>query len=318
MDLQGKTVAVIGTSSTGTQVVSALSRTSCRLKVFQRTPQWIFPIPNRAYRDWERGLMKRLPWLNKAIALYYEKTLENLLGNSVIHDGWQRRFVNVLARWNLSRVRNPELRWKLTPKDQPLCRRIVMSGDYYEALQRNNVELIVERIDHVIPQGIVDETGELHTADVIILATGYKTLEYMRPMEIVGDTGRTLSQYWENGPRGYMSVMIPGLPNFFMLSGPHCPYGNFSAITQTEIEVDYILQCMDLLATGHASRLAPTDDATDRFNAWVKERARTTIWTSGCRSWYLSEQGLPMNWPGSPAEFRRALAKPALADFELA
>lgn len=318
VDLNGKTVAVIGTSSTGTQVVSALSRTPCRLKVFQRTAQWIFPIPNRSYREWERSLMKRLPWLNTAIALYYEKSLENLLGNSVIRNGWQRRFVNAMVRWNLSTVKDPVLRRKLTPKDQPLCRRIVMSGDYYRALQRDNVELIVDRIARVTPQGVVDTNGTLHPVDVIILATGYKTLEYMRPMEIIGDTGRTLSQYWETGPRAYKSVMIPGLPNFFMLSGPHCPYGNFSAITQTEIEVDYILKCVDLLVTGRASRVAPTDQATDRFNAWVRESARRTIWVSGCRSWYLSEEGLPMNWPGTPSEFRVALSEPELADLELA
>lgn len=317
VDLRGKIVAVIGTSSTGTQVVSALSATPCTLKVFQRTAQWIFPIPNRAYHEWERRLMKRMPWLNEAIALYYEKALENVLGNSVIHDGWQRRLVNALVRWNLGTVKDPVLRKKLTPKDQPLCRRIVMSGEYYRALQRDNVELIVERIARVTPQGVVDANGILHAVDVIILATGYKTLEYMRPMEVVGDTGRTLGQYWENGPRAYKSVMVPGLPNFFMLSGPHCPYGNFSAITQTEIEVDYILKCVDLLATGRARRVAPTDEATDRFNAWVKESARRTIWVSGCRSWYLSEDGLPMNWPGTPSDFRAALREPVLDELEL-
>lgn len=318
VDLRDKTVAVIGTSSTGTQVVSALARTSCRLKVFQRSAQWIFPVPNRSYSEWERELMKRAPWLNELVARYYEKSLENLLGSSVINDGWQRRFVNAMVRWNLSRVKDPELRRKLTPKDRPLCRRIVMSGDYYSALQRENVELIVDRIARVVPEGIVDGEGTLHRVDVIILATGYKTLEYMRPMEITGPGGRTLSQYWQAGPRAYKSVMIPGLPNFFMLSGPHCPYGNFSAITQTEIEVEYILKCVDLLARGKARRVMPTEDATERFNAWVKQAARNTIWVSGCRSWYLSEEGLPMNWPGTPAQFRAALREPDLKDLEIA
>lgn len=317
VDLRDKTIAVIGTSSTGTQVVSALAKTPCRLKVFQRTAQWIFPIPNRSYGQWERRLMKRLPWLNEAVARYYEKSLENLLGNSVIGDGWQRRFVNAMVRWNLSRVKDPGLRKKLTPRDQPLCRRIVMSGDYYDALQQSHVELLVDRIERITPEGIVDERGELHRVDVILLATGYKTLEYMRPMEIVGHAGRTLSQYWQDGPRAYKSVMIPGLPNFFMLSGPHCPYGNFSAITQTEIEVQYILQCVDLLASGRARRVMPTDEATNRFNEWVAKAARNTIWVSGCRSWYLSDEGLPMNWPGTPAQFRSALREPVLEDLEL-
>lgn len=318
VELRDKTIAVVGTSSTGTQVVSALARTPCRLKVFQRSAQWIFPIPNRSYSEWERELMKRAPWLNELVARYYEKSLENLLGSAVIHDGWQRRFVNAMVRWNLARVKDPELRRRLTPKDRPLCRRIVMSGDYYGALQRDNVELIVDRIARVVPEGIVDGDGTLHRVDVIILATGYKTLEYMRPMEITGHEGRTLSQYWQDGPRAYKSVMIPGLPNFFMLSGPHCPYGNFSAITQTEIEVEYILKCVDLVVRGKARRLMPTEDATERFNAWVKQAARDTIWVSGCRSWYLSEEGLPMNWPGTPAQFRAALREPDLKDLEIA
>jgi cation diffusion facilitator CzcD-associated flavoprotein CzcO len=318
VDLHGKTIAVVGTSSTGTQVVSALATTPCRLKVFQRSAQWIFPIPNRSYREWERRLMKRFPWLNEALALYYEKSLENLLGNSVIRDGWQRRFVNAMVRWNLGTVKDPQLRRKLTPQDRPLCRRIVMSGDYYRALQRDNVELIVDRIARVVPEGIVDDAGALHRVDVIVLATGYKTLEYMRPMEIVGAAGRTLSQYWQDGPRAYKSVMIPGLPNFFMLSGPHCPYGNFSAITQTEIEVEYILKCVDLLVSGKARRVMPTDAATERFNSWVKDAARNTIWVSGCRSWYLSDEGLPMNWPGTPAQFRSALRAPEIKDLDLA
>lgn len=318
VDLQNKAIAVIGTSSTGTQVVSALARTNCRLKVFQRTPQWIFPIPNRSYSGWERLLMQRWPWLNEAVALYYEKTLENLLGNSVIHDGLQRRFVGAMVRRHLNTVKDARLREKLTPKDQPLCRRIVMSGEYYQALQKDHVELVTERIARVSPEGIVDEHGALHRVDVIILATGYKTLEYVRPMEVIGDTGRRLSDYWKEGPRAYKSIMIPGLPNFFMLSGPHCPYGNFSAITQTEIEVDYIMKCIDLLRTGRLRRVTPTDQATDRFNAWVREAAKQTIWVSGCKSWYLSEQGLPMNWPGTPGDFRAALKTPALEDFDMA
>jgi hypothetical protein len=68
---------------------------------------------------------------------------------------------------------------------------------------------------------------------------------------------------------------------------------------------------------GRAAALAPTDDATDRFNAALAEAMANTIWVTGCRSWYLDANGKPATWPWSFDRFAAELAAPDLHDFEI-
>jgi cation diffusion facilitator CzcD-associated flavoprotein CzcO len=316
--LEDKRVAVIGTGSTGAQITAALAGEVKAFKLFQRTPQWILPVPNHSYSRMARAAFVRSPALNRLAYQAYERLFETTFGTAVVKDGWQRRVIGALCRLNLRLgVRDPDLRRRLTPDYQPMCKRLIMSGSFYPALQRPGAELVTEPIARAQEDGIVTADGTLHQVDVIVLATGFDFHAYMRPMEIIGEGGVTLAQAWSDGPRAYRTVSLPGFPNLFMLMGPHSPVGNQSLVAIAEVQANYALHFIELLRRGTVASVAPTSEATDQFNAQMRAAMPGTVWTTGCVSWYIGRDGLPELWPWTPAHHREMLREPELADSEL-
>ena len=158
--------------------------------------------------------------------------------------------------------------------------------------------------------------GRLHELDVLVLATGFNAHQFMRPMQVVGRDGTTLEEAWSPKPWAYRSVSIPGFPNFFMVVGPHSPIGNFSVIEISEYQVAYILQLIEQVRSGACREISATAEATDRFNDAIRGAMKGTIWVTGCRSWYLDEDGIPATWPWTVQRFRQEMTHPDLADFE--
>lgn len=309
----GKRVAVIGTGSTGVQIVCGLAPTAQRLTLFQRSAQWVVPFPNRPYSKMADPLRKRLPILGR---LAYEtyRALYELLLHALVRPGWQRTLLGEACRANLRTVRDPELRRKLTPDYQPMCRRLILSGGFYRAMQRDNVDLVTDAIDHVEQRGIVTADGVLHEVDVIALATGFDAHAYMRPMRLTGQDGITIDKAWADAPRAHLTVAMPGFPNLFMLMGPHSPVGNYSIIAVAETQADHILGWIDRWRRGQFDSVAPTQAATDKFNAEMRQAMPGTVWTTGCTSWYLGADGLPELWPWTPARYRARLGAPPIPD----
>jgi cation diffusion facilitator CzcD-associated flavoprotein CzcO len=314
--LEGRRVAVVGTGSTGAQIVCALAGVAERLLVFQRTAQWILPAPNMPYSPLTRRLFERFPTLNRIAYRVYQASLEIVLGGASTRPGWQRRAIDTVCRLNLRLgVRDPELRRRLRPDYEPMCKRLIMSADFYPAMQRPGVELVTDRIERAEPHGVVTSDGRLHAIDVIVLATGFHAHEYMRPMELIGNGGLTLAEAWADGPRAYRTVALPGFPNFFMLLGPHSPIGNQSLVAVAESQADYVMQWVEEIRRGRVAAAAPTPDATAQFNDDMRRAMPGTVWATGCKSWYLGADGVPELWPWTPARHREMLREPVEADF---
>ncbi|MBB4854424.1 hypothetical protein HNP40_001811 [Mycobacteroides chelonae] len=199
-----------------------------------------------------------------------------------------------------------------------MCKRLVMSGSFYTAVQRPNVSLVVDPIERIVPEGVVTENNaELHDLDVLILATGFDAHAFMRPMTITGRDDITLGQAWAEGPRAYKTVAIPGFPNFFTIMGPHSPVGNSSLIAIAETQVNYITQWIQRWQTGDFDTAEPTNESTVQFYADVRAAMPDTIWTSGCTSWYLGQDSTPELWPWLPQRHRTVLARPDASEFIL-
>jgi cation diffusion facilitator CzcD-associated flavoprotein CzcO len=179
------------------------------------------------------------------------------------------------------------------------------------------VDLVTERIERVEPRGVVTADGVLHELDVLVLATGYDAHTYMRPMELIGPGGVTLEEAWRDGPYAYRSVALPGFPNFFMLQGPHSPFGNQSIVTVAESQTDYVLRFVRMFAEGRFDAAEPTAEATARYNEEMRAALPNTVWTTGCKSWFLGKNGLPELWPWRPERHREMLREVALHEFEL-
>lgn len=188
VSLPDKRIGLIGTGSTGVQITAELGGTVRQLKVFQRTAQWVYPLPNPHYSKLARAALSRWPALNALPYRFWGLFVRVMFGRAPIRPGWQRRLMQAECRWNLRlSVRDPELRAKLTPTYQPMCKRQVMAGHFYRSVQQPGVEVITDGIDHIEPRGIVTADGTLHELDLLVYATGFDARAYVRPLG--GDRG---------------------------------------------------------------------------------------------------------------------------------
>jgi len=316
--LDGRRIGVVGTGSTAVQIVSALVDRVAKLSMFQRTAQWVMPQENPAYSEAERAEFRRDPEALRALYRNLSELFSQSFSNAVVDAGSpQMKLIEDACRLNLEQsVRDPELREKLRPSYRAACKRLVISPDFYQAIQRPNAELVTAGIERVETGGVRTRDGRLHELDVLVLATGFRADRFMRPTEVVGRGGRRLDDAWSERPVAYLSISIPGFPNLFMLNGPNGPVGNFSLIEVAELQIAYILQLALLLRSGRCREISPTEEATARFDAERVEAAKRTIWSTGCRSWYLDDRGIPASWPFTFDRFRAEMAAPKLEAYE--
>lgn len=311
--LEGQRIGVIGTGSTAVQMMTPLSEVASRVTMFQRTAQWIMPVGNMAYsprQRWMAGLFPIIPRLKRA---FYQRMFDQF-SVGVTEDGRMRDRIRKGCQANLERIRDPELRRKLTPDYEPACKRLVMSKDFYRTMQKPNVGLVTDPIERAEPRGLVTSDGALHALDVLVMATGFDPMAWGVD-HVVGAEGQSLSEAWAAGTRTYRSVAMPGFPNCFMLVGPHSPIGNISIIDVSETQSRYILQCIERLRSGAARALDARPEAAETFNVALREAMKTTVWVTGCNSWYLDPDGIPIAWPWSAQRFRKELRKPRFEDY---
>lgn len=315
IDLRGRKVGVLGNGSSGVQIISTLARDKVDLTVFMRTPQWVFPLPNRRYGELERRLVRTVPWIGRRAGAFFKWFFEHVFAEAVIRPGWQRRLLSWACRRNLAGIKDAALRAKLTPDFQPLCKRMVMSADFYPALQQPNVTLVREDIDRIDETGVWTKDGAHHPLDVLVMATGFWTRAYGRPLELTNAEGKTLTEEWGKEVRAHQSVHVPGFPNYMIVGGPLSPRGNFSAIAYSEAIVDHIVRFIQICEDRGIVAATAREEAYRRFKRDNNAKMADTIWVTGCQSWYLDDQGEPENWTGTPDEFREMLREPDMEDF---
>ena len=313
--LEGKRIGVVGNGSTGVQMMAPLSTVASHLTLFQRTPQWIFPVGNKPYSEGERKWTRRLPFLGSVTRAFYKRAFDKA-SVGVTEEGYWRRSMAKGCREHLAKVKDPELRQKLTPDYEPGCKRLIMSTNFYPTVQKEHVAVVTERIERIEPRGVVTEDGQLHELDVLVLATGFRPHDW-GISHVVGAEGLSLKEAWAQGPRTYRSITLPGFPNYFMIVGPNSPIGNISIIDVSETQTQYILDCIEHVAAAEGKVLVPKREAAEVFQASLREAMKGTVWVTGCNSWYIDPDGNPTLWPWSAHHFHQVMRKPEFADFEL-
>ncbi|WP_293057872.1 NAD(P)/FAD-dependent oxidoreductase [Mycobacterium sp.] len=317
--LAGARVGVIGTGSSAVQITGAVTDVVGELHLFQRTPQWILPVDNpptdpadrERYRADPQILVQLREQLNAAFVRSFANAVVDVESNAL-------KVLQDVARANLEdNVADPRLREKLRPDYRAGCKRLIISPNFYAAIQQPQARLVTERIAGVEPDGVRTVDGHLHHLDVLVLATGFRVDRFLRPIEVVGRGAVRLDDVWGQRPFAYLSVSVPDFPNLFMLNGPNGPVGNFSLIDVAEAQIDYLMQLIGLLADGRCRQVSASSEATARFEADRLEAAKKTVWVTGCRSWYLDDRGVPVAWPWSFGRFREVMTRPDLADYEL-
>ena len=312
LSIRGRRVAVIGTGSSGVQIVTAAGSVAARVMHFQRTAQWIFPIFNHRYSRAAKSILTRLPMLNN---LTYRSTRRVVggTGRVMLRDGWERRVADLGCRLHLRTVRDLELRRSLLPTYEVGCKRLVLSSGYYRAIQRDNADLVTSGIERIEASGIRTVDGKLHEADVIVFATGFQF--YRPPQGITGLGGVTLEEAWGASPRTYRTVAVAGFPNFFLINGP--PIAQTSLCAAAETQADYVVKWIELLSHGDILAATPKQEKQKQFEDAMVERFPQTTWLTGCDSYYLGGDGTPLALPFSYPELQHLLGQPDLDDFDL-
>lgn len=321
LSLDGKRVGIIGNGSTGVQIVADVASRVSSLVHFQRSPQWIMPAEDFAYTPEQQADFRAHPEKLRDIRLHSDFWEYLTQFNTAVlnPDSPEMRQIEEFAAKSLDdRVADPELRAKLRPNYRAGCRRLIISPNYYEEIQRPHVTVETTGIERVEANGVRMKDGRFHELDILVLATGFQTDRFIRPTEVIGRNGRSLDDAWEDRPQAYYSISVPDFPNFFMINGPSAPIGNFALIDVAEKQWGYIEQLLDLLRSGQAKEVAVTSQAAEDYETRRREAAKSTIYASGCVSWYLDKGGVPLLWPWSYTVFIDEMVKPKLEDYELA
>lgn len=319
VDLSAKRVVVIGNAASAVQFVPQIAPLVTELTIFQRSANWLMPRKDRLYAPRTQRLLTRIP----ALAKLYHKTQWFVFGEMQLTPLMKQvKPVQVLARWkslaHLRRqVRDPALRAKLVPQYPIGAKRVLFNDDYYPALSRSNVHLVTDGIERIEAAGMRSKTGELHAADVIIYATGFKSTDFLAPMEIIGRGGLRLRDEWRNGARAYLGVTVAGLPNFFLLYGPNTNLGHNSILVMIEAQVGYILDAMRKMQAGGIRRIDVKRQVQDDYNRALQVDLKNSVWSTIGTSWYqLADGTITNNWPHSTIRYRRLLREANLEDYE--
>jgi cation diffusion facilitator CzcD-associated flavoprotein CzcO len=317
-DLRGKRVAVIGTGASAIQFVPQIAPKVAKLDLFQRTPPWILPKPDREMSARERWLMERVPgmhWLRRT-GLYWR--LESR-AYPLIHDAPRISALgeNIAKRFIAKTIPDPALRAKVTPDYRLGCKRVLLSNDYYPALTRPNVELITDGIERIEPSGIRTRDGALREVDALILGTGFRVADYLSPVKIVGRGGRELNDEWRERLQSYLGITVSGFPNLFLLMGPGTGLGHNSMIFMIEAQARYAAQSIASLARSGVAFMDVRADAQQAFTDELERKNASTVWASGCSSWYRTPNGGLVTWPGFTFDYWRRTRHVDWSDYEL-
>ena len=319
VDLSNKRVGIIGTGSTGVQVITATAPVAKHLTVFQRSAQYVVPIGNTPQDDATIAEQKANYdniWnqvKNSVVAFGFEESVKPAETASpeererVFEAAWQRgggfyfmfgTFCDIATsqvandaaadfiKGKIKKiVKDPKVAEKLTPKDlyakRPLC-----GNNYYEVYNRDNVTLADVKADPIAeftPNGIRLESGEEHELDIVIFATGFDAVDgnYVK-MDLRGRGGVTMRDTWKEGPLGYLGMMEVDFPNFFMILGPNGPFTNLPPSIETQVE--WIADTICAMEEEGVQSVEPTVEARDAWVGTCREIADMTLFPKA-ESW---------------------------------
>jgi 4-hydroxyacetophenone monooxygenase len=295
LDLSGKRVAVVGNGASAMQIVPAIAEEVEHLTVFQRSNHWVAP-----FEKFKIPISPELRQLIQTCPIYFAWYWARLFwqfGDKVIEalrvdPDWPHPERSVNARNDAHRAYftryiesfladRPDLLEKVVPTYPPFGKRILLDNGWYEAIRRDNVELVAGGVAEVRPHGVVTEGGEEYDGfDVLVWATGFESTRFIASMDVTGRDGTTLREEWDDdNPRAYLGVAVPGFPNFFMLGGPNTFPGSGSFTYFNEVQMQYIRGILTRMFEEDLREVEVKRDTYERYNEKVDEVHARTVWT---------------------------------------
>jgi cyclohexanone monooxygenase len=343
VDFTDKRVAVVGTGSSGVQVIPEIAKQAGAVTVFQRTASYSLPSANgpldlaeeaavkEDYRAF-RAANRKLPAASGSLRQLRTQSALDVSADErdvAFEDGWRRggfAFTRTFPDLMLNRdanklaadfarakirsiVNDPETAELLSPKIVIGCKRMCIDSGYFETFNRDNVRLVdvgTEPISAISADGL--RVGyEHHPVDSIVFATGFDAMTGpLLRLDIRGAQGRTLAESWRAGPATYLGLGVSGFPNLFMINGPGSPSVLTNMVVSIEHHVEWIADCILHLKSAGRSQIEALPEAQVAWVSHVNEVARESLHNDpGCNSWYLGS-----NIPGKPRVFMPLIGFP--------
>lgn len=317
IDYAGKHIAVIGSAASAVQLVPELAKTAASVTVYQRTPNYIAPRNDRNYSKLEKALFARWPWLGRAYRWFIFMRMDMLLYPLTRQGSLYGRYATRRLAWFMRKtVQDKSLHEQLQPDYTIGCKRILISDDFYQTLNRENVQMVTTGISEIEKTGIRTTDDRLREADILVYATGYDLEAHLLSIPMTGLDGCTLTDDWQAGAEAYNGCNITGYPNYYMVTGPNTGVGTTSVVFMIEQAVDYILKLIE--KAGHDRLMSVKADAQASYNARIHAELSGSVWASGCKSWYRRDDGkIVILYPGDARTFRRQLQAVNVEDFEI-
>lgn len=315
----GKRVGVIGTGSTGTQIITAVAPQAGHLTVFQRSPQYTVPVGNGPVgNDYVESVRANydLIWdqvKNSVVAFGFQESGVSALSvtdaerKAIFDKAWAtgggfrfmfetfsdiatnetaNKYAQDYIRSKIAEiVKDPETARKLMPNDLYAKRPLCDSG-YYATFNRDNVSLVdvkADPIKEITPKGVKTASGAEYELDMLVFATGFDAVDgnYTR-MDIRGRDGLAIKDLWKDGPSSFMGVMAAPYPNMYMVLGPNGPFTNLPPSIETQVE--FICDLIEKTNKDGAATVEPTQQAVDSWTKTCGDIAEMTLFPKA-ESW---------------------------------
>ncbi len=303
-DLAGKTVAIVGTGSTASQLVPALQPLVAKLYVFQREPGWVIPKGDRDYTAEERARLSNPAVYRYRRARWYWEAEKRLWDGGTYRPGEPANTAaEQAARGYIAKVfeDRPDLAAAVTPSYPFWGKRTIFSSDFYPALKQPNVELVPRAVVSVTPRGIVDVDGIERAIDVLVISTGFQPTNYLAHLEVVGREGRTLQDYWDGEPRAFLGVTVPTFPNFNMLYGPGTNGGEIALNLRNQAA--YARRAVKRMMRDGVTAIEVKRSWADPYHAWLQSKMAGTAWEVSNNYFTTSNGKIVTQWPFSALDY---------------
>ena len=333
LDLRGRRVAVVGNGATAMQIVPAVADEVGSITVFQRSPQWAQPFPK-----FLKAIPEEIRFLSAEVPLYYawQRLRLEWIFHDKLHDSLQKdpawphpdRSINAAndehRRYFTDYIRaeldgREDLLPKVLPTYPPFGKRMLMDNKWFRTLTRDHVHLVTDPISEVTTHSVITRSGAEHEVDVIVLATGFDVVRFLSSFDVVGRSGRTLREAWnDDDGRAFLGLAVPDFPNFFCLYGPNTQPGHGGSLIHTvERQVQYLVSLLTQMFARNVGAVECRTDVYDDYNRRVDEAHARMIWTHpGMDTYYRNNRGrVVMNMPFRNLDFWRMTERASLADF---
>jgi cation diffusion facilitator CzcD-associated flavoprotein CzcO len=281
-DLTGKRVGVIGSAASAVQCVPAIAPRVDQLTLFQRTPNWVLPKKDRPYSPEKLAFFVNTP---EAVEQNRARLWQEFEGFVLLNDveRYQQSVAAGLA--NIALVDDPVVRRKLTPHYSFGCKRVLLSSNYYQTFNRENVQVITDNIQRVTATGVITSDGAEHALDTLILATGFNVTRYLSSVHVIGREGRVLAEEWNEGAQAYLGITTAGFPNLFQIYGPNTNKG--SILYMIECQVDYIVRQIARLQREQLTWIDVRPEVMAEYNVGIQTDANNiSVWAEKCNNYF--------------------------------